>query len=289
MMTDLKVQFNQSTSLSDPMLSYPYQIQRVRRESRDTFTLTLQPASGPNRFLFLPGQFNMLYLFGVGEVPISISGNPADTQNVVHTVRAVGAVTKAIQKLKKGDVLGLRGPFGSAWPVAECRGNDMVIVAGGLGLAPIRPAICDILAHRPEYGNFELIYGARSAKDLLYKKELEQWRSRFDFHVNVTVDSAEPDWQGDVGLVTAIIPRACFDLFHTVAFVCGPGVMIRFVVMELLQRGLKMENIFVSLERNMKCGIGLCGHCQFGPFFICKDGPVFSFDRIQKWFNLREI
>ncbi|MFP3867846.1 MAG: FAD/NAD(P)-binding protein [Desulfobacteraceae bacterium] len=273
----------------EPMFTQPLVIRRVKKETPDTFTLNLQPPAGAGAFAFLPGQFNMLYAFGAGEVPISISGDPADTQTLVHTIRAVGDVTRAIQKLKPGDVLGVRGPFGSHWPVAESTGHDMVIVVGGLGLAPLRPAIYHILAHRPEYGNFELIVGARTPGDLLYYKELEKWRGRFDFRVHVTVDSAGPEWRSNVGVVTTLIPRARFDPLHTVALVCGPGVMMRFSVQELLKRGVKKENIYISMERNMQCGIGLCGHCQLGPYFICKDGPVFAFDRIQKWFELREI
>lgn len=276
-------------SLPDPMRPQPYQIQRVRREIRDTFTLTLQPVSGPPQFSFEPGQFNMLYAFGVGEVPISISGDPATPRMLVHTIRAVGAVTRAMQKLRRGNLLGVRGPFGTSWPLADAHGNDVVIVAGGLGLAPLRPAIYQILAQRAEYGNCELICGARTPQDLLYWKELERWRGRFDFRVHVTVDSAGPAWRGNVGVVTNIIPRARFDPLHTVALICGPGIMMRFTVKELLERGVKKENIYVSMERNMKCGLGLCGHCQLGPFFICKDGPVFSFDRIEKWFGLREV
>lgn len=279
----------QAAGLPTPMLPQPFQIQRVSQETPDTFTLVLQPASGTAPFCFLPGQFNMLYAFGVGEVPISISGDPAHTQILVHTIRAVGTVTKAIQKLKPGQVLGVRGPFGSHWPVAEAAGHDIVIVVGGLGLAPLRPAIYQILAHRAEYGNFELIVGARTPADLLYHKELERWRGRFDFRVHVTVDSASPAWRNNVGVVTTLIPRARFDPWQTAALVCGPGVMMRFTVQELLQRGVKPENIYISMERNMQCGIGLCGHCQLGPYFICKDGPVFAFDQIEKWFALREI
>jgi len=289
MVPNARVQVPQTAGPPLPMLTRPFQIQRVRKETADTFTLALQPASGSAPFSFLPGQFNMLYAFGVGEVPISISGDPADTQTLVHTIRAVGTVTRAIQKLKPGEVLGVRGPFGSPWPVAESAGNDMVIVVGGLGLAPLRPAIYHILANRAQYGNFELIVGARTPGDLLYYQELESWRGRFDFRVHVTVDSAGPEWRSNVGVVTTLIPQARFDPVHTVALICGPGVMMRFTVQELLQRGVKKENIYVSMERNMQCGIGLCGHCQLGPYFVCKDGPVFAFDQIEKWFTLREI
>ncbi len=273
---------------SDPMLPRLFRIRRTRRETRDTFTLVLQPPEG-EEFTFQPGQFNMLYHFGVGEVPISISGDPADPHNLVHTIRAVGAVTKAMQGLTRDHSLGVRGPYGTPWPVVEAAGSDVVVITGGLGLAPLRPAIYHLLANRPEYGNVELIYGARSPQDILYWKELQQWRGRFDFRVHVTVDSAGADWRAGVGVVTNLIPRARFDPRHTVALICGPGVMMRFTVQELLQRGVKPENIYVSLERSMKCGIGLCGHCQMGPVFICKDGPVFPYSRVSSWFELREV
>ncbi|MDP3182886.1 MAG: FAD/NAD(P)-binding protein [Desulfobaccales bacterium] len=271
------------------MLPEPYLVQKVRRETADTFTLALTPNAGGETFAFAPGQFNMLYAFGVGEVPISISGAPGHSDILVHTVRAVGNVTQAICRAKPGEMLGVRGPFGTSWPVAAAQGSDLVIIAGGLGLAPLRPAIYYLLAHRAAYGNIELIYGARTPKDLLYRRELERWRGRFDFRVHVTVDAAGADWRGNVGVVTNIIGRTRFDPAHTVALICGPGVMMRFCVLELLNHGVKAENIYISMERNMKCGLGLCGHCQLGPTFICKDGPVFAYDRLKGWFDKREV
>lgn len=278
-----------SEPLSDPVIPWPFAVQRVKRETSDTYTLDLAPAGGTNPFAFAPGQFNMLYAFGVGEAPISISGDPAALSPLVHTVKAVGNVTRAICAAKKGDILGVRGPFGAPWPVAEIAGNDVLIIAGGLGLAPLRPAVYHLFKHRPVYGNLEIIYGARTPADMLYRQELERWRGRFDARVHVTVDAAAQDWRGNVGVVTALLARARFTPVHTAALVCGPGVMMRFTVRELLSRGLKPEQIFVSMERNMKCGVGFCGHCQWGPFFICKDGPVFRFDRIQDWFERREV
>jgi NAD(P)H-flavin reductase len=273
----------------DPMVPSPFVVQKVRRETTDTYTLDLLRPGGPADFAFAPGQFNMLYAFGVGEVPISVSGDPARPETLIHTVRDVGKVTHSICRLKKGQLLGVRGPYGAHWPIAEAAGDDVIIIAGGLGLAPLRPVIYYLLNQRPLFGNVELIYGARTPGDLLYRKELERWRGRFDLRVHVTVDSATKDWRGNVGVVTTIIPRARFDPVNTVALVCGPGIMMRFCVRELLSRGLKPEQIYVSMERNMKCGIGLCGHCQWGPFFICKDGPVFRFDHIQDWFDRREV
>jgi NAD(P)H-flavin reductase len=271
------------------MVPRPFRVVHYRREFRDTFTLFLEPKEGSREFHFLPGQFNMLYHLGAGEVPISISGDPEKPRHLVHTIRAVGNVTQLLQTYRPGDILGVRGPFGTPWPLAAAKGSDIVIVAGGLGLAPLRPVIYQVLSHRTQYGNVEIIYGARSPREMLYRLELERWRGRFDVRVHATVDSAGPEWRGNVGVVTNLISRARFDAPHTKALVCGPGVMMRFTIQELTRLGLKPRDIFVSLERNMQCGLGLCGHCQLGPFFVCKDGPVFSYDRVGTWFERREV
>ena len=280
---------DQNSTRADPMLPRSYRIRRIRRDTKDTFTFDLVPLSNDALPRFLPGQFNMLYVFGVGEVPISISGNPDKHTILVHTIRAVGTVTQALQRLRRGDVIGVRGPFGSAWPIAENRGNDVVLVAGGIGLAPLRPVIYYILSHREQYGRVLLLYGSRTPNDLLYLRELEQWRGRFDLDVQVTVDSAAGAWRGHVGVVTQFITRAVFDRANTVAMICGPEVMMRFTITELQKQGLSAESLFLSMERNMHCAIGFCGHCQFGPTFICKDGPVFRYDRVQPWLGRREV
>jgi NAD(P)H-flavin reductase len=270
------------------MLPRPYHVRGVRSETGDTFTLSLDPirdGSAP----FSPGQFNMVYVFGVGEVPISISGAPDHPNPLVHTVRAVGTVTTAICRAKRGDILGVRGPFGSHWPIEEAAGKDVIIVAGGIGLAPLRPAVLALLADRERYGRIVLLYGARAPEELLYARQLNQWRGRFDLDVEVTVDTASQEWRGNVGLVTALIPRAPFDAEDVLALVCGPEVMMRFTISELENRGVVPESIYVSMERNMKCGIGFCGHCQYGPTFICKDGPVFRYDRVASLFKIREV
>lgn len=271
------------------LLPHLFRVESRRRETADTFTLTLIPADSREAWPFAPGQFNMLTAFGIGEVPISISGDPAEPQRLIHTIRAVGAATRSLCGLKQGDILGVRGPFGTAWPVKESEGRDLVIVAGGLGLAPLRPAIYHALAHRTAYGNMELVYGARTPQDILYYRELAGWRGRFDVRAHVTVDSATPEWRGRVGVVTRIMAQARFDPPNTTALVCGPGVMMRFTVQELLSRGVSLDQIFVSLERNMQCGLGLCGHCQLGPVFICKDGPVFPYSRVKDWLEKREV
>lgn len=274
-------------NIPDPMLPQLYRVQRVRREIPDTFTLELDPEEGVDIPPFASGQFNMLYVFGVGEIPISISGDPARRRPLVHTTRAVGTVSKAMRELKPEDVIGVRGPFGSHWPIERALGKDVVIVAGGIGLAPLRSAMYQVIAQREKYGKVVLLYGARTPEDILYRREVEHWRAHFDLEVYVTVDNATGKWRGSVGVVTRLIPRAPFDPLNTVAMICGPEIMMRFTAAELQKRGVATDNIFVSMERNMKCAIGLCGHCQYGPHFVCKDGPVFQYNYVQglltKW------
>jgi NAD(P)H-flavin reductase len=278
-----------TTPLVDPMVPQPYRIQRVHREIPETFSLELEPVDGGDIPQFATGQFNMLYIFGVGEIPISISGDPEKRRPLVHTTRAVGTVSKAMRDLKPDDIIGVRGPFGSSWPIKEAEGKDIVIAAGGIGLAPLRSVMYHIISHREKYGKAVLLYGARTPADILYRHELELWRAHFDLEVYVTVDRATGSWRGSVGVVTQLIPRASFDPQNTVAMVCGPEIMMRFTLAELEKRGVVPENIYVSMERNMKCAIGMCGHCQYGPNFVCKDGPVFSYKRIQGLLTKREI
>lgn len=278
-----------ATSVVHPMKPSFYRVRRRRTETYDTFTVELEAPKDSDGFAFAPGQFNMLYAFGVGEVPISISGSPVRPHSLIHTVRSVGAVSKALSELRPGDPVGVRGPFGSSWPVEETAGRDLVIVAGGIGLAPLRPAIYAILARRKAFQRVALLYGARTPSDLLYVKELEKWRSRLDLSVYVTVDRAMGDWLGSVGVVTTLIPRCAFDPATAVAMVCGPEIMMRFTILELQKRGLRDDQIYISMERNMKCAVGFCGHCQFGPAFICREGPVFRYDRIRKFVELREV
>ncbi len=273
------------------MAPRPFRVRRITREIHDTVTLDIEPAAGAAAFSFAAGQFNMLYLFGLGEVPISISSDPAESLVLAHTVRAVGPVTNALCRLRRGQVLGVRGPFGSGWPLVEAAGGDVVIVAGGIGLAPLRPVLYQLLAHRNQYGRIALLYGARTPADLLYERDLARWRGRFDVQIEATVDAAEAGaaWRGHVGVVTTLIPRAEFDPAETTALICGPEVMMRFTIADLQKRGLPADRIYLSMERNMKCAIGLCGHCQFGPTFVCKDGPVFPYDRIAPLLKVREI
>jgi NAD(P)H-flavin reductase len=277
------------TERSDPMVPQPYRVRRVRHEIPETFTLALEPEDGSMIPPFATGQFNMLYVFGVGEIPISISGNPTKPGPLVHTIRAVGTVSRMMQKLKPKDVIGVRGPFGNHWPIEQATGKDIVIVAGGIGLAPLRPTLYQIIAQRKRYGRVSLIYGARTPDDILYRKECERWQKQSDLDVYLTVDRATSSWEGSVGLVTKLIPRASFDPHKTMALICGPEVMMRFSALELEKRGVPGENIFLSMERNMKCAIGFCGHCQYSGSFVCKDGPIFSYGSIQDLLVKREI
>jgi anaerobic sulfite reductase subunit B len=269
-----------------PMTPVPFRVSRRRRELRDTWTIELEPVAD-EPLSPAPGQFTMLYVFGIGEVPISVSGD-ADGR-LVHTVRAVGAVTEAICAAKPGAVLGVRGPFGNAWPVEAALGGDVVVVAGGIGLAPLRPAVYSVLRRRGEYGEVSLLYGSRTPADLLYAKELQRLRGRFDLQVDVTVDSAEGGWQGKVGVVPKLVAGGRFDPEQAIAFVCGPEIMMRFAADALLERGVPAERIYVSMERNMRCGVGHCGHCQLGPTLICRDGPVYRYDELRSLMAVREL
>ncbi len=268
-----------------PMDLVPMTVSKVEKETRGTFTLELDP--GESGFPFLPGQFNMLYVFGNGEVPISISGDPERPDILVHTVRAVGKVSKALCRLRPGDVLGVRGPYGSSWPVDACRERDILFVTGGLGLAPLRPAVFHIFNHRRDYGKVILLYGARSPDRLLYTKELETWSRAL--RVEPAVGSAGPDWKGHVGIVTNFIARMDCDPAQTKAMICSSESMMRSMISELNLLGIPDREIHLTLERNMKCGLGLCGHCQLGPTFVCKNGPVYSYDRVKELLAKREL
>jgi NAD(P)H-flavin reductase len=273
--------------LRGAMTPVPYRVRSRTRETHDTWTLELDPLADAVRPR--AGQFDMLHAFSVGEVPISTSGEHDGAGALTHTIRSVGSVTRALCALEQGSVVGVRGPFGNEWPLAEAAGGDLVVVAGGIGLAPLRPAIRHALARREDYGAISVLLGARTPEDLLYASEVEQWRSRFDAEVDVTVDAAAPGWRGRVGLVTTLIPGAVFDSASASAFVCGPEIMMVFVVRALLDRGLPIERIWISMERNMRCGVGHCGHCQLGPVLVCRDGPVFRADEMMPLMEVREL
>lgn len=254
-----------------------------------TYRLTVADKNGTASYRFAPGQFNMLYLPGVGESAISMSGDPSRTDGWIHTVRVAGNVTKTLALLRRGDTLGLRGPFGVGWPTNELTGNDIVIVAGGLGMAPLRPLIYHIINHRDQFDRVWLICGARTSDGLLYTDEYDAWR-QCGIDVRVTVDRATTDWDGHIGVVTLLIDRLQLPRpkeTHLVA--CGPEVMMKYAAASGFRLGIDAERIWVSLERNMQCAAGMCGHCQLGPEFICKDGPVLRFDRIRQYLFVEQL
>jgi NAD(P)H-flavin reductase len=277
-----------ATAAPDPVDGWaaprPWPVSVARREAPDVVTLGFTP---PAPFRFEPGQFNMLSLPGIGEVPISISSDPAADATVLHTIRDVGPVTKALCALRPGQLAGVRGPYGTSWPLAAAERGDLVIVAGGIGLPPLRPALYQALHDRDRFGRVTLLYGARTPADLLFTDELAAWRD-LDVDVRVTVDAAGRDWRGSVGVVPALIPDAGLGP-ATTAFVVGPEIMMRFTVRALLAAGVAAGRIYLSMERNMQCAAALCGHCQLGPFLVCRDGPVFRYPDLARWLTIREL
>jgi NAD(P)H-flavin reductase len=258
-----------------------WRVTATRRESADTVTLELEPPAG-EVFTFRPGQFNMLSAFGTGEVPISISGNPAAGGPLLHTIRNVGMATRALCDLGPGYGVSVRGPYGTSWPVEQAEGADVVIIAGGIGLPPVRPAVYHLLAHRDRYRRVVLLYGARTPADLLFTGELADWRSRFDLDVQVTVDAAAGGWRGNVGVVPDLIATTRFEPGTATAFMVGPEIMMRYTVRALRSAGVPDDRIFLSMERNMQCAVAMCGHCQLGPFLVCRDGPVFCHGQVAR-------
>jgi NAD(P)H-flavin reductase len=262
-----------------------------REESRGIATLRLrfQDETVRRSYTFRPGQFNMVYAFGTGEVPISIVSDPADPSLLDHTIRAVGGVTDRLCALDTGETVGLRGPFGSWWPLDEARGRDVVIVTGGLGCAPVVAAINYIMKRRDAYGSLKILHGIKTPKDLLFRERFRAWRKAPDTEVYLTADQADRQWQYHVGVVTNLFQQVRIDPARSIVMMCGPEVMMRYGVRDLLAQGVAADRIYLSLERNMQCAVGFCGHCQYGPMFICKDGPVLRYDRIQRWFEIKEL
>jgi NAD(P)H-flavin reductase len=272
-----------------PMLPVPYRVADRRVETRDCVTLRMEPV-GVALAPFEPGQFTMLYRRGVGEVAISVSGDPAARDgSLTQTIRDVGAVSRALYQARPGDVVGARGPFGTSWGLDTAVGRDLVIVAGGVGLAPLRPVLLGALARRDAYRRVVLVAGARSPADFLFGEQLEEWAAAPGLEVALTVDQPAAGWGGSVGFVTEPLSRLAVDRGQTIAFVCGPEPMMRFAATVLLGKGMAASDIRVSVERNMKCGIGLCGHCQLGPLLICRDGPVIDYALAQPLLAVREL
>lgn len=259
-------------------------VEKIREaEDIDTFRLRFVDEQVRRTYRFAAGQFNMVYLFGVGEVAISIVSDPDEPESLDHTIRAVGRVTKAIARLQPGDELGIRGPFGQGWPLDDAQGKDVVIVTGGLGCAPVVGAIEYIFRRRSQYGTVKILHGVKTPHDLLFRERFDAWRRHPDTEVLLTSDQPDKTWHYHVGVVTELFEQVAVDPARTVVLMCGPEIMMRLGVPILMQRGIPASAISVSLERHMECGIGLCGHCQLGPYFLCKDGPVMSYDRVAPW------
>jgi NAD(P)H-flavin reductase len=273
----------------DPMLTHPMTVRRIIWENDDTFTLTLDMNGMGEGYQFLPGQFNMVYVYGVGEAAISISSDPTRTSALDHTIHRVGLVTTSLAQKKRGDVIGIRGPYGSSWPIDAARGKDVCIASGGIGLAPLRPILYTMLKKRDDFGRVILLYGGRSPLDLLYRVELEKWANDFGVEVLVTVDRGDSSWKGHIGVVTALFQYIKLDARATVAYVCGPEIMMKYTIDELERRGVPQQQIYLSMERNMKCAVGFCGHCQMGPTFICKEGPVYPLPRVRSLLDRKEL
>lgn len=273
----------------DPLVPQPVRIEDIREDTHDTFSLSLDLSSLAQPFSFRPGQFCMLYVFGQGEIPVSISAGSEDAGCIVFTIRAVGHVTRRMRQLQPGAMLGLRGPFGTGWPVEAARGKDILIVAGGIGLAPLRQFMLDLLRQRGDYGCINLFYGTRSPADILYSAELSCWSQSERTCVGITVDHGDCNWNGGVGVVTTLLERGRFEPANSLAVICGPEIMMRFCHRKLGDLGLSDDSIFLSMERNMQCATGFCGHCQYGADFICRDGPVFPASRIRHRLGVREL
>jgi NAD(P)H-flavin reductase len=269
------------------MVPEPYEVLTTRQDTVDTWTLELRPPDSSG-LPFAPGQFTMISAGGSGEVPISISGDPGDPGILVHTVRAVGLATEALCAAQPGQILSVRGPYGAPWPVDDLDGADVVVMAGGIGLAPLRPALLSLLTARERYGRLILLYGSRAPNQLLFEDELETWTGR-GMEVLVTVDAAGPEWLGHVGVVTRLVRRAGIDAERAVALLCGPEIMMRFAALSLTDAGIPASRIYGSMERNMQCGIGHCGHCQLGPTLVCRDGPVYRWDELEPWLAIRDL
>jgi NAD(P)H-flavin reductase len=273
----------------DPMLPIPYRVIGRHVETRDSVTLDLEPVR-EQLPPFRPGQFTMLYARGVGEIAISISGDASRADGILtQTIRDVGAVSHALHALTPGDVLGARGPFGTGWGVDSAYGREVVIVAGGVGLAPLRPVLLEAINGRADHPRIVLIAGARTPSEFLFREQLDSWASIPGLEVVLTIDQPAQDWAGPVGFVTEPLSRLQLRPGSTTAFLCGPEPMMRFSAAVLIGRGMAEKDIRISVERNMKCGVGLCGHCQLGPLLVCRDGPVVDYALARPLLAVREL
>lgn len=258
-------------------------------ESPSLFTLRLRLTDPALQaaYRYAPGQFNMLYLHGAGEVAISIVSDPDDPRLIDHTIRAVGRVTRGMQKLKQGDRLGLRGPYGRGWPMQEAEGRDVVVVTGGLGCAPVVSVINYIARRRERYGRLNIVQGVKHSSDFIWRERYAAWRALPDTQVLLAADTGEPLWPWHIGRVTDLFDQLRYDPQHVSVMMCGPEGMMHAVARHMQAAGVAQRDIWLSMERNMQCALGHCGHCQYGAQFICRDGPVFSFDRVAALFDVR--
>lgn len=272
----------------EAMLPLPYRVTARTQETADSATLQLEPV-GEAIAAFQPGQFTMLYSHGVGEIAVSVSGDPAVPTVLSQTIRDVGAVSRALHASPPGTVVGVRGPYGIGWDVGSAAGRDVVVVAGGVGLAPLRPVLLEVLGQRDRFRRVTLVVGARTPEDLLFRKQLDEWQEIAELDLHVTIDQPARSWSGAVGFVTEPLSRLQLDPERTTAFLCGPEAMMRFSADLLLGAGVAASDVRISLERNMKCGIGLCGHCQLGPILVCRDGPVVDYAQARSLLTVREL
>ncbi|MFI9415397.1 FAD/NAD(P)-binding protein [Nocardia gamkensis] len=267
----------------------PYRVIDRKAQTPDTVTLRLEPVRDATR-RFRAGQFMMLYSFGVGEIAISISGDPAADDGVLeHTIRAVGAVSAALHGTDIGGLIGVRGPFGTGWDLASAIGGDLVIIGGGVGLAPLRSAVLTALAARSDYRRIVLITGARTPADMLFRDDQQSWPKAGSIELEQTVDHPAQGWRGRVGFVTEPLAHLTVDPDKTTALLCGPEMMMRFCAQSLLRKGIAAADIQLSLERNMQCGVARCGHCQLGPLLLCRDGPVVDYATTEPLLAVREL
>ena len=275
--------------MHNPYLPYEAKIIERIQESPSLFTLRLcftDPAVH-NNFSFEPGQFNMLYLHGVGEVPISILSDPQDEHMLDHTIRTVGRVTRGIANLKEGDCIGVRGPFGRGWPLVMAEQRDVVVITGGLGCAPVVSVINYMMRRRERFGLMNIVQGVKHSSDFIWKERYDQWRQAPDTEVLLAADAGESLWPWHVGPVTGLFNDLKFDKDRVIVMMCGPEGMMRVVVKYMIEKGVEESAIWLSMERDMHCGVGHCGHCQYGGKFVCRDGPVFCYQEIKELFGIK--
>ncbi|MCU7844509.1 MAG: FAD/NAD(P)-binding protein [Candidatus Thiodiazotropha sp. (ex Monitilora ramsayi)] len=273
----------------DPHVPHVAVIDQRVQESPTIFTLRLQYTDTrvQDAFEFDPGQFNMVTLFGVGEIAISIVNDPLDSHFFDHTIRVVGRVSEGMSRLQPGDRVGIRGPFGRGWPMEQIKGRDVLLVTGGLGCAPLVSVIRYLMRRREDYGRIMILQGVKHADDLIWKEQYDVWAEERDVRVLLAADVATQSWRGQQGMVTELIGQLPLRSQRTVALLCGPELMMMAAVANLREKGMQDGDIWFSMERNMQCGIGQCGHCQIGPKMVCRDGPVFCYDELADFFGAK--